>query len=341
MNTNNVVVTLTNCGVIDDSYFDNHSNNLNQSNKTIATQPGAPSQKSGQKTPLTPQFFLETGGSSSSQSSSFSRHTILLDVMHFRQDYHWDCGVTCVQMVLRHFGSEYTSRELMDMVGTQSVWTIDILALLKTAYPNGTFLLCSKNLGVDDSYSDLDMYKKEFDNDSVRVANLFKRASSLELECQEVVLEHHDLGRLMLTGTVLLIILVDISKVKASSRLRFGRGYVGHYILVTGYDAVTSAFSYLDPAQTSEVRNISAAQLDMARCCEGTDEDIIIIQLPPDHEPVSKDEPVHPLDRFRQNAFEVSDQFFDRADMVWGSLFDTLSSKGQAETHEQNELKTL
>eukprot|EP00615_Pteridomonas_danica_P001279 CAMPEP_0114367356 /NCGR_PEP_ID=MMETSP0101-20121206/29996_1 /TAXON_ID=38822 ORGANISM="Pteridomonas danica, Strain PT" /NCGR_SAMPLE_ID=MMETSP0101 /ASSEMBLY_ACC=CAM_ASM_000211 /LENGTH=290 /DNA_ID=CAMNT_0001516939 /DNA_START=51 /DNA_END=924 /DNA_ORIENTATION=- len=273
MNTNNVVVTLTNCGVI------------------IATQPGAPSQKSGQKTPLTPQFFLETGGSSSSQSSSFSRHTILLDVMHFRQDYHWDCGVTCVQMVLRHFGSEYTSRELMDMVGTQSVWTIDILALLKTAYPNGTFLLCSKNLGVDEV---------------IRI----------------VVLEHHDLGRLMLTGTVLLIILVDISKVKASSRLRFGRGYVGHYILVTGYDAVTSAFSYLDPAQTSEVRNISAAQLDMARCCEGTDEDIIIIQLPPDHEPVSKDEPVHPLDRFRQNAFEVSDQFFDRADMVWcGALF--------------------
>lgn len=43
---------------------------------------------------------------------------------------HWDCGVSCAQMVLRGLGREAERSSLLASLGTRSVWTIDLAMLL-------------------------------------------------------------------------------------------------------------------------------------------------------------------------------------------------------------------
>ena len=57
-------------------------------------------------------------------------------------------------------------------------------------------------------------------------------------------------------------------------------GYVGHYIVLVGYDAVSDSFKLLDPARPStEPLLVPSATLNTARTSHGTDEDLIVIPL--------------------------------------------------------------
>lgn len=63
-------------------------------------------------------------------------------------------------------------------------------------------------------------------------------------------------------------------------------GYLGHYLLLTGYDAPSAEFLYLDPAAAPPAAGggasrLPAAQLDAARRAFGTDEDLLIIDVAP------------------------------------------------------------
>lgn len=49
---------------------------------------------------------------------------------HVSQSCQWDCGVSCVQMVLRGLGREAERSSLLASLGTRSVWTIDLAMLL-------------------------------------------------------------------------------------------------------------------------------------------------------------------------------------------------------------------
>ena len=58
-----------------------------------------------------------------------------------------------------------------------------------------------------------------------------------------------------------------------------GSGYLGHYVLVFGYDDARAAFLVRDPASSSPLVHINDAQLDSARTCFGTDEDLLFVPL--------------------------------------------------------------
>lgn len=232
------------------------------------------------------------------------------------------------------------------MVDTSSVWTIDLAFLLRRTCPELCFLFCSTTLEVEESHSQLEMYKKEFDNDSVRCQKLFQTAKESGVCCLEVSLDKSELGRLMLARRVVLIVLVDITKIHTSKYTAKSR-YTGHYLVIVGYDSVTKEFSYLDPAQSPSVRTIGADHLDLARCCDGTDEDLIIIQIPEDAVGNGNelDLPVlNGLDRlegWRRSAFQVSDHFFDGADTLYNSVVNGISGFGRHEDPDGNELKIL
>ena len=49
---------------------------------------------------------------------------------HVSQCSNWDCGVACVQMVLRGLSREGERSSLLAALGTRSVWTIDLAMLL-------------------------------------------------------------------------------------------------------------------------------------------------------------------------------------------------------------------
>ncbi|KAL4452684.1 hypothetical protein ABPG75_008346 [Micractinium tetrahymenae] len=57
-------------------------------------------------------------------------------------------------------------------------------------------------------------------------------------------------------------------------------GYLGHYIVLCGYDARSDEFELRDPASDRPRLWIPAARLDAARKCFGTDEDLLLVALP-------------------------------------------------------------
>lgn len=61
-----------------------------------------------------------------------------------------------------------------------------------------------------------------------------------------------------------------------------GGRYLGHYIVVCGYDASRDAFDVRDPARSGSGSGwVPAARLEAARKCFGTDEDLLIVPVPP------------------------------------------------------------
>ncbi|KAL4421022.1 hypothetical protein ABPG77_008859 [Micractinium sp. CCAP 211/92] len=60
-------------------------------------------------------------------------------------------------------------------------------------------------------------------------------------------------------------------------------GYLGHYIVLCGYDARSDEFELQDPASDRPRLWITAARLEEARKCFGTDEDLLLVEIPASH----------------------------------------------------------
>ena len=57
-------------------------------------------------------------------------------------------------------------------------------------------------------------------------------------------------------------------------------GYVGHYVVLVGYDAARDAFRLLDPARpAAEPLLVPSKELHAARRSHGTDEDLIVVPI--------------------------------------------------------------
>ena len=95
------------------------------------------------------------------------------------------------------------------------------------------------------------MYRAEFDADAVRVERLFRAAPARGVPYLRASLTLADLARLLGTGRVVLLLLLDVRTLRpltASFLLPYAR-YVGHYVAVCGHDPESRQFAYLDPAQ--------------------------------------------------------------------------------------------
>jgi hypothetical protein len=59
------------------------------------------------------------------------------------------------------------------------------------------------------------------------------------------------------------------------------RGYLGHYVVLCGYDPATHAFAFRDPAAGpgEGAGLVGGAALDAARWAWGTDEDLLLVEL--------------------------------------------------------------
>ena len=55
----------------------------------------------------------------------------------------------------------------------------------------------------------------------------------------------------------------------------------GHYIVVCGYDSETDRFMVQDPASSAQLDSIPTSKLEAARHAYGTDEDLLLVTVPP------------------------------------------------------------
>ena len=143
-------------------------------------------------------------------------------------------------------------------------------ALLLTNFlSKDRFAFCTLTLGAQENYKSIPFYSTELDSDSVRVNRLFKDASARGITIVHSTVTIDKLRDLLTSGKVLIIVLVDNSRMRESS----SDDYRGHYILLCGYryynntsssssSNSTGEFIYQDPSrQYNQMCSVSEEKL--------------------------------------------------------------------------------
>ncbi|XP_062181242.1 guanylyl cyclase 1-like isoform X2 [Phragmites australis] len=193
-----------------------------------------------------------------------ARRSYYIDVPHVQQAFTWDCGLACVLMVLRTLGIDCCDgiADLEKLCRTTSIWTVDLAYLLNK-------------------------FSEQLQEDIDRVDELFGKAldAGISIQCRSI--SAYDIAFLLLYGHCIAIALVDKTKLNSSwmndvhdvQQLNEESDYMGHYVIICGYDADACEFEIRDPASSRKRERVTMKSLDEARKSFGTDEDILLVSL--------------------------------------------------------------
>jgi hypothetical protein len=216
-------------------------------------------------------------------------------VPHVQQSYSWDCGLACTEMILRALGVPAAECSLPQLrckltaPNLTSVWTVDLAYVLHSYGLRFRFL--TTTLGADPAYAAESFYKETLDADTVRVNELFSGAEKDGVSIERHSMPAADLEALVKPQDHLVMALVDrrhlyrpspssVSGVIDACMSYVFSGYVGHYVLLTRYDAERDGYLILDPAkQAEEGIFVTSQNLHAARRSHGTDEDLVVVPL--------------------------------------------------------------
>lgn len=112
----------------------------------------------------------------------FSMCSKVIELPHVRQKSDWDCGIACIEMILKKYLGEDFDSEVLSSLGKTlgfgtSVWTIDLANILVHFKLDCVFYTIT--CGVDPGYKNQEYYQTCFDEDEARVNKLFENAQEL------------------------------------------------------------------------------------------------------------------------------------------------------------------
>ncbi|XP_034098558.1 protein GUCD1 isoform X2 [Drosophila nasuta] len=204
------------------------------------------------------------------------------NLTHYQQRYNWDCGLSCILMILsttqrEQFLNNFEAICKEEGFGS-STWTIDLCYLLQRYQVRHEYY--TQTLGIDPNYTQHMYYSKIIDKDEKRVTRKFKDAKAHGLRVMQrtvdmdVIIKH--LARngpvILLTNASLLT--CDICKRNALEKF----GYAGHYVVLCGYDMDSKKLYYHNPeVHDGHICRCLSEAMDTARTAFGTDQDIIFI----------------------------------------------------------------
>jgi len=222
---------------------------------------------------------------------------------------------------------------ILKKLNTNSIWTADLVALLHgvlasnyhehdaTSCINDTqellkifsihqvermqnfsYLFCSKNLSVSQSYESFDYYKTSFGEDKMRLISFFDNQQHYFV-CEMRRLSINSITYIVSSPETIAIILLDNSILLASvetsayglleiKSMKSTDSYVGHYVVIKGIsrDAATVAdalgydntesfcFILANPGSKEPNQLVSPSLLKRSFESQGTDGDIIFIR---------------------------------------------------------------
>jgi hypothetical protein len=154
-------------------------------------------------------------------------------------------------------------RWMREFVGTESIWTIDLVTLLHHAVTNVPlgeslpekcpvhYLFCSTKFGVDESYKLLDYYQAAFQHDLQRVERLFASAFAQNIPLLRVT--HLSLKLLIhiisIEGCIAIVLIDNRVLLARDSKSNDGDDiscatYSGHYVILCGISYDTNEVNY-------------------------------------------------------------------------------------------------
>ncbi len=167
--------------------------------------------------------------------------------------------------------------EIFKTVGTESIWSIDLVHLLETYKAKNfqfSYLFCSKTLTVDQAHKDLSFYQTAFNNDQVRVTRLFERAHDQKWNLLQVDLTVTQVLELVRRPDCIAIALVDHAILLQRSH---GSQYAGHFIVLSGVRCSDGQLQVHNPTGMHDTDFIAPSLFEKAWTAKGTDKDIIFL----------------------------------------------------------------
>ncbi|KAI9276503.1 Guanylyl cyclase [Sporodiniella umbellata] len=240
---------------------------------------------------------LGSGDEALSMDNTIIKYTENSDcpIPHIQQESNWDCGLACVAMILKGLGFTVSLEEIIGQCSINSVWTIDLAFILKNYVQDFTYY--TSYLGSRKEYQEQRFYQDDFDQDEKRISRLFAIAKSCSVHVVRMMLPLDDFKRFLFCKQFVTITLVNARflKCKLCKKRRGclgsmcgqldllfekfkGYDYIGHFIVLIGYDPTEDVFIYRDPAIKDQFCIIPAEDFDEARKSEGTDNDCIVIK---------------------------------------------------------------
>ncbi|ORX53235.1 hypothetical protein DM01DRAFT_1336414 [Hesseltinella vesiculosa] len=199
-------------------------------------------------------------------------------------------------MVLRGLLVNATMNDLVKECKVESVWTIDLAFLLGKYVHDFTYY--TSYLGSRREHQDDVFYQDDYDADELRVNRLFAKAKSASIHVVRMVLPLDDFKRFLHCQKFAMITLINArllncpickkhetcvaiacSQVELLLERVKRQSYIGHFIVLIGYDPKEDVFIYRDPNAADGFCVISSKQFDLARQADGTDHDCIVVQL--------------------------------------------------------------
>lgn len=213
--------------------------------------------------------------------------SFILPIQHYRQTSYWDCGITCLRMIVDFYREDFKQFENISNTYqcNHSTWTIDLLYLLHQM--NIPARQHTITIGCSSNYEHHPYYENLIEKDRERVNQLFQTEASY---VQMGTVDWETIKKHLLEHRTPCLVLVDANQLGccACKKNLFNRlidrflptfysSYQGHYIIVIGFvqDEKEEYVRYVDPGERDAFCTITREIFDRARKAFGTDEDII------------------------------------------------------------------
>ncbi|XP_056637943.1 protein GUCD1 isoform X1 [Diorhabda carinulata] len=220
-------------------------------------------------------------------STKIQPEKLQIQLTHFKQKSNWDCGVSCVLMVLPKVKREEFLNNFSQICKSEgfnkSTWTIDLCYLLKKFQVPHIFYTIT--LGVHEGYRENSFYNTILSKDEHRINARFKEAENVGIVVRKQSVSMLEIISHLTNGPVIVltnakILSCDICKFNKISRefrkcIPWPAPYQGHYVVLCGFDIHNEKLFYRNPSFNDHVCVIPMEIFDLARKSYGTDEDII------------------------------------------------------------------
>ncbi|KAI8923866.1 Guanylyl cyclase [Entophlyctis helioformis] len=209
---------------------------------------------------------------------------MLTIIPHRPQHFSWDCGLVSVSMVLAGMGVPRSQpHDIYALYPVQSIWTIDLAYILRH-FDVHDFTMYTSYIGVNWQNVSKHFYTDTSSDDIRRVHSLFAKARDAHVRVVPLVLSIDDIRRFLVSNRYAIIMLVNVnllscSLCKKGYDMIYEPEFVGHYVVLIGYDPATDMFSYRDPGTEAPLCQVSSTVLEAARMSSGTDHDLIVIKV--------------------------------------------------------------
>ncbi|XP_049824454.1 protein GUCD1 isoform X2 [Aethina tumida] len=215
--------------------------------------------------------------------------SLQIQLSHYRQKYNWDCGLSCVLMVLPrkarlHFLDNF-DKICKEEGFNKSTWTIDLCYLLRRY--NVDLVYHTVTIGVHPAHANSSFYNKILTKDETRVNKRFENAEMYGVRIKKGSLSINYVLRQLMQGPAIVLTNAQLiycdrckfNKIKTELRkcIPFTPSYQGHYIVLCGYDVKLGRVYYRNPSFNDHVCIMPILNLQESWKSFGTDEDIIFI----------------------------------------------------------------